>query len=163
MIADAASVFAADELRLVGAPCTGVGAVFARRHRAWCCGRCRPSSTRAWLIGSARDVMFFAADELPLRRVCYYGRRTGRLCALCFERDGAARDHHPARRGVVRARRGVGFRRWPRARADVTFLGVFWTAPTRRGAWFDSWTARVALLARVSWGIAIASVRRRPL
>jgi len=56
MIADAASVFAADELRLVGAPCTGVGAVFARRHRAWCCGRCRPSSTRAWLIGSACDV-----------------------------------------------------------------------------------------------------------
>ena len=36
MIADAASFFAADELRLVGAPCTGVGAVFARRHRAWC-------------------------------------------------------------------------------------------------------------------------------
>ena len=54
-------------------------------------------------------------------------------------------------------------RHWPRARADITFLGVFWTAPTRRGACFDAWTARVALLARVSRGAFVASVRRRLL
>ena len=100
VIADAASFFAADELRSVGDSCTGVGVVFARRHRTWCCGRCRPSSTRAWLIGSACDVIFFAADELPLRRVCSYWRRTG-LCLCDVIAPGVAV-------GAVHHRRALG-------------------------------------------------------